>query len=357
MSARTPSDLLAAAAGPDGALSTSIDLGSLLASDDQPLIPSDPALRATGEPLMDSSGRIIGTYHVWLRNDNVEGMAAPADRNQVLTLLGFGAVRGARKIIEVTIKKAKFPKLHAAITLDGPVGAFDYTNSMLAEINGNDAGTGGENDDAVGVVDNGDIRPIASALTGPPDLSSTCSGVSRMTPDIANHEDEMEPVLKTVAGLEDLVSALTANASDIYNPAFGSATAIGDYGGPANYRIAVVNGDVNLGPGNGYGILLARGEVRVTGSFTWNGLILIIGQGSFHWNAGGDGSINGGVFLARTRANDRSSGNALGSPLMSRGEITADFNGAVGRGIHYNTSMIEAANASLPYNAIAIRER
>ena len=126
---------------------------------------------------------------------------------------------------------------------------------------------------------------------------------------------------------------------------------------PANYRIAVVNGDVSLGPGVGYGVLLVRGDLWVTGSFTWNGLILVIGQGSFHWNGAGDGSINGGLFLARTRANDRSSANPLGTLLSSRGEITADFNGARGSGIQYNTSMIEAANQALPYNAIAVRER
>jgi len=353
----TPTELLTAAAGPNGTLSTSTDLRLLLASDDEPLFPSAATLRATGQPLADSSGRTIGTYHVWLRNDNADGMAAPVDHNQVLTLLSFAAMRGTRKVIEVTIKKSKFPRLPAAMTFDGPLGGFDYTNSMLAKIDGNDAGTARENENAVGIVDNSDINRIASALMGPPDRRSTYSGVSGISPDVANSEDEMESRLKTVSGLEDLVSTLMANASDTYRPAYGSATAIGTYGMPADYRIAVVNGDVILGPGVGYGMLLVRGDLWVMGSFTWNGLILVIGQGSFHWNGAGDGSINGGLFLARTRANDRSSANPLGTLLSSRGEITADFNGARGSGIQYNTSMIEAANQALPYNAIAVRER
>src|ERR1700757_3093635 len=41
-SVHTPSELLSAAAGADHQLSTSTDLSTLLASDDQPLIPSDP---------------------------------------------------------------------------------------------------------------------------------------------------------------------------------------------------------------------------------------------------------------------------------------------------------------------------
>ncbi len=357
VSSRTPTQLLTSAAGPDDTLSTSTDLVTLLASDDQPLIPSDAALRVTGQPLIDSSGRIIGRYHVWLRNDNAESMAAPMDHNQVLTLLSFGVMRGTRKVIEVTIKKAKFPKLPAAVTFDGPASGFDYANSTLAGIDGNDAGAAREDENAVGVVDDNDVGRIVNALIGPPDLRATYSGVSGIHPDVANTEGEMEPALKRVSGLESLVSAITANASDVYSPPFGAVMAIGNYGMAANYRIAVVNGDVNLGPGFGYGILLARGDLRVTGSFTWNGLILIIGQGALHWNGAGDGSINGGLFLARTRANDRSSENPLGTLLSSRGEITADFNGARGSGIHYNTSLIEAANQALPYNPIAIRER
>src|SRR5437868_2441508 len=43
----TPAQLLATAAGADGQLSTSADLTALLASDDQPLIPSDPSMRST----------------------------------------------------------------------------------------------------------------------------------------------------------------------------------------------------------------------------------------------------------------------------------------------------------------------
>src|SRR5947207_5501008 len=62
-SASTPTQLLTAAAGPDRLLSTSTDLSTLLASDDQPLIPSDPSLRSVGQPLIDSSGQIAGYYY------------------------------------------------------------------------------------------------------------------------------------------------------------------------------------------------------------------------------------------------------------------------------------------------------
>ena len=278
ISSATPTQLLTAAAGTNAALSTGGDLATLLASDDQPLIPADPSLRAAGQALTDSTGRVIGRYHVWLRNDNADGAAALTDTNEVLTLLGIGRIGTARKVIQVTIRKSGFP------------------------------------------------------------------------------ENEMHPMLNTVSGLERLVTSITLNANDIYNPAYGAAEPIGDYGSSSNYRVAVVNGDAALGAGNGYGILLARGNVTVSGNFTWHGLILIIGQGVLRWDASHHGFVEGEVFIAGTRANDRSPSNLLGTLLANRGESSVDFK-AGERDIRYNASSIAMANRAFPYIPMAVTER
>jgi hypothetical protein len=273
-SASTPTQLLAAAAGADGQLLTSVDLPTLLASDDQPLIPASPSLRSTGQPFTDNSGRTIGHFYVWLRNDSVDGVSNTTDSNTVLRLLSFGQVGNTRKVIEVVVQKGRFPNL---------------------------PGT--------------DIRT--------------------------------DPRLTTVAGLEGLAASITKNAMDVYNPPTGGAQSITNYGNTTNYRVAVVNGDVALGPGSGYGILLARGAVTVAGSFAWNGLILIIGKGTLTWNNGATGLINGGVFIAETLASD-------GSRLASPGNITADLSPAT---IFYDAAAIKTANRTFPYNPIAINER
>ena len=116
---------------------------------------------------------------------------------------------------------------------------------------------------------------------------------------------------------------------------------------PASYRVAVVNGDVTLGPGSGYGILLARGVVTVAGSFTWNGLILIIGKGTLIWSAGTSGGVYGGVFVAQTLAPD-------GSKLSSLGNVSPDLSPAT---IFYDAAAIQAANQTFPYSPIAVVER
>ena len=107
----TPTQLLTQAAGTDGVLVTSTDLAALLASDDQPLIPTNPLLRSNGEPLKDSSGNVIGRYYVWLRNDSVDGVTHLADSNGVLTLLAIGQIGSNRKVVEALVQKGRFPDL------------------------------------------------------------------------------------------------------------------------------------------------------------------------------------------------------------------------------------------------------
>jgi len=74
---------------------------------------------------------------------------------------------------------------------------------------------------------------------------------------------------------------------------------------------------------------------------TWNGLILVIGQGVLRWNPGVSGNINGGVFVARTR---EPNGSLLHAPADVAFTIT-------------DAAQMKAANRSFPYNPIAIREK
>jgi hypothetical protein len=65
--------------------------------------------------------------------------------------------------------------------------------------------------------------------------------------------------------------------------------------------------------------------LNVTANFTWNGLILVVGTGTVHWN-GYTGTINGG--------------------FLSGGVYNVT-----------DTGQIKLANQSFPYTPIAIQER
>jgi Tfp pilus assembly protein PilX len=127
-----------------------------------------------------------------------------------------------------------------------------------------------------------------------------------------------------------LVARIASNATDIYTPLAGTAQTIANYGSAPNYRIAVVNGNLDLTGGNGYGIVLVRGNMNVTGNVMWNGVIIVDSPGILQWNAT-SGQVNGAVFVAQTRL--------------------------VQSWIHVDPQEIAAANKLLPYIPIAIRER
>jgi len=149
-------------------------------------------------------------------------------------------------------------------------------------------------------------------------------------------ETDDDPRLKSVVLLESLVHGVTTNATDRYK-----ANALGNVGSPGNYRVIVAEGNVDLGPGTGYGVLLVRGELNIAGDTFWNGLILVIGQGVVTSKPGVTRTITGGLFVARTRAPD---GSLLTQPANVKFEIT-------------DLAQIRTANRVFPYNPVAIKER
>ena len=172
-------------------------------------------------------------------------------------------------------------------------------------------------------------------------VSSSSAGSSRRTIEAqilkaAFPSDPADPRFQTVNGLERLAAGIAQNANDTY-PAGQSIT---NYGSPSAYAVAVVNGDCTLGPGTGFGLLLVRGQLTISGTYSWSGLIVVIGQGMVHWNADAFGSIDGGLFVARTR-------DVFGSLLAAPVGITYTQS---------DTATIARANAAFPYIPIAIRE-
>jgi hypothetical protein len=172
-------------------------------------------------------------------------------------------------------------------------------------------------------------------------VSSSTAGTSRRTIEAAVIKatfpsDPLDPRLQTVSGLERLATGITQNATNSY----AGATTIANYGSPSQFGVAVVNGDCTFGPGTGYGLLLVRGQLTISGAYAWTGLIVVIGQGVVQWGADAIGHINGGLFAAQTRD---IAGNLLAAPA---GTTYTETDAAV----------IAQANASFPYIAIAIRE-
>jgi hypothetical protein len=111
-------------------------------------------------------------------------------------------------------------------------------------------------------------------------------------------------------------------------------------GNAADYRIILVNGDCDFGPGAGHGILLVRGRLTLRSSFTWTGLILVIGEGVMEAADDATGVISGGVFIANTK------GNGPGAANFGASAVTLEL----------DLSQTNLDRYSFPYRVIATRE-
>ena len=356
-SASTPSQLLEAAAAADGVLSSSRDLETLLNdTDDIPLLNGGD--RTTGKLMLDTLGRPSGRYFVFLRNDSADGIASLSDSNQVLTLLSIAVIGNSRKVLEVTVAKWKFPALPASLVLDGSPVLFTPAISGFG-ISGIDPTFQGGDRYAIGVLTGIDRSSVLASI---PDAAELWyPGIGSATPppaDIGVVDGLLGRRLSTVPGLERIVDEVSALASDVTNPGWNASTTLGNVGNASDFRVVVVNGDCELGTGTGYGILLVRGNLRMSGSFLWNGLILIIGQGTLGWSGAGSGVVAGSVFAARSRDNDRSPANELGTMRVVPGAVTVDLGGSGSRFQLNNPGAAseERTYQKLPFVPIARRE-
>jgi hypothetical protein len=356
-SSSTPTQLLQSAAGADGVLSASRDLDTILnGTDDVPFI--NGGSRSIGRLVVDPSGIAGGRYYVFLRNDSADGMTNLLDSNRILTLLSVAVVGNTRKVLAVTVMKWQFPHLPASLVLLGSPVLFTPSGPGSG-ISGVDISVRGDDRSAIGVPTTVDRMSI---LAGIPDLNEF-QYPGRVNPspppaDVAAIGTLMDPRFRTPQGLERIVDTIIESASDVSDPSWNGSTALGDVGTSSDYRIAIVNGNCTLGSGSGFGILLVRGNLKLAGTFRWNGLILVIGQGSIGWQGTGSGVISGGVIAARTRADDRSAANELGSILTAPGSVDVDFGGA-GSSLQLNNpgaAGLDQVNQKFPYVPIAIRE-
>jgi hypothetical protein len=120
--------------------------------------------------------------------------------------------------------------------------------------------------------------------------------------------------------------------------------------------VVVVNGDFHLSHPNGPDAVLGCGVLLVTGTFiydpddSWFGVILVIGKGVINGSeTGGGGKINGAVVVAKTLDN---SGNLLMGPL---GAASVNLTGG-GRGIQYNSDLVNGLLSMIPYQVLSFRE-
>jgi hypothetical protein len=290
---------------------------------------------------------------------------------QVFTVTALAATpTGSQRLLQYEVAPTSLTlSFPSALTFDGPSPVYGVPNSFPFMMNGNDRSGSHATSatacsvgpqpgkPAIGDVNNGDTQSLKNAI--PSNLQGHYTGCvtnCTSTPAIGNVSSQLDPSQQTPATLDELVQEITDNATEVVS---GPATSLPSYGTAQDPVIAVVTGanngaggtgDLTLGGDiTGYGILVVTGNFTFQGTVSWNGAILVIGQGYAQEQGGGSGEFDGAFFIAKTR-------DATGNELTTLGTPTLNWNGGGGNGIYYDSCWINNAGQTALYKVLSFRE-
>lgn len=307
---------------------------------------------------------------------------AGVDANPVYVVTSLAVTpQGSRRIgqYEVASLTASVPPV--ALGMDGPAAVYNpVASSNNTFMDGTDNHNGYPNPPgctststtvpAITVGDNTGVNNITTSLQGPPDQSGMYSGCTNTaspctqgSPSIVNGSSTtFAGAWSSPSSLDNLVQSLANVADSTYSCGIvawgGSAcSASSPLGTDANPQITYVNGDLNYGNDSGAGILIVTGTLSFNGNATFDGLILVVGQGAIVESGGGNGGFNGSVFLARTQYPNQCPTAPCGElPALSASyPPTIAWNGGGTGFIQYNSCWAKVGNGAR-YYPIATRE-
>lgn len=292
--------------------------------------------------------------------------APPNTASQAFEVASLAVLpNGTKKLLEYVVTPETFNlNFPSALTLaSAPPITFNGANSNPYHVNGTD---GSGNPIAVpGCNPNAATSLPAIGTTDPPGSQANVQAISNnvprpgnytggglATPSVANVN--LNQTLNSVASLNSLVQQVTQNANLVLSPPVGTAASSSQL--PASMQVngstctpetVVVQGDFDLGPTTGCGLLVVTGNFNYHGDSGWDGVILVIGSGTttFAGQGGGNGQFDGAIFVASTNAAD-----------TGLGQVSFDISGGGGNGIYYDSCWVKQANQPVSLQILSFRE-
>ncbi len=269
-----------------------------------------------------------GTYSVSVANNTTAYQGIPADPDPAtdtdnrVWVTAVGTFRDATRTIRALVEVNTLLSPPAAIDA---LNGFDTIDPSEFDFDGN----------SFQVTGNDTASPQTAGACGTPGGSKkgiaveSAPALAELNSEIApNQEDNITgtggdksvgiETLPTLAQIQALEAALIPQATVTWS---GSTNITSDVGSPTNPVIAYADDHLDLeGNGNGYGILIVERRLRVRGTFKWEGLILLIGQGEFEIE--GNAEVYGAIMAANTGAY---SGNSGETRVKVKGNATVAY--------------------------------
>jgi hypothetical protein len=257
---------------------------------------------------------------------------------------------GARTMLqaEVTTQITGFSKV-GAFTIDGPNPTMqNMPNSQPLDIVGNDANSCGGTADLPQPGIGGYEVPGANPATHSVDDIIDALPDNRLDHVIGEGSPPYPSVKNVYSSLGELArtDGLKRLMENIQSVQTNTGTSV-DYGTPTAWAYNYIDGDATLNGGtDGYGVLAVTGKLTMNGNFHWHGVILIIGDGVMDFGGGGNGIIQGTIFVAKIWPSPTQ--HAVSDLLPSPGSPTINWNGGGGNSIIYDHCWVDPVMSFVP---------
>lgn len=116
----------------------------------------------------------------------------------------------------------------------------------------------------------------------------------------------------------------------------------GQAGTTTSPAFTFVNGNATLD--GGAGLMIVTGDLVLNGNPSFNGVILVLGEGTVNRNGGGNGNIYGSIYVARFARSWPSSENGLSHPFLAP---TFSTSGGGNADLKYDSEWVQKAKDAL----------
>jgi len=293
-------------------------------------------------PLLSNQSIGNGSYTVYLTNDAADGATNNNDTNGKVNLISFGYGPGNSKaVVKGIVKKFSLPfSPPSPIVMPGPDVYFEPGNSNAFLLSGDDS-AGGSNVPTVTVsnataensVRNG-CNPRCDQIVSNDVSPSVVADPMALSQAGLDNPQQLKSMIQNLAAFADFTST-----SD---PGFNLGT-------EQEPSIVYINGDLNTGPGTGYGILIVTGTLTLRGNFSYHGVILVVGRGNLIRHGGGSGTVRGAIIIADINGPDNipfTADDSLGNPIFTT-------SGGGNSNIIYNSQLANNPPTNIPPQLIA----
>src|SRR6267142_1259651 len=235
---------------------------------------------------------------------------------QVLEVTSFAVLpNGTQKLMQYLVTPQVYGmNFPGALTLAGSVGTYAGATSNPYRINGQDG--------------SGAAPAVPGCATNPATVTDAIA-------------------VSTAADAATVAAGIPSNRTNPYNGPGYTWPAMS----ASNPQTVYVDGSFDLGPNTGYGLLVVTGNFHYHGNSGWNGIILVVGDGTttFDGQGGGNGEFDGAIFVATTR-------DVNGVQLNNFGTVNYDISGGGGNGAYYNSCWVRQVQQPPTYKVLSFRE-